>query len=92
MFAEEQWEKELDNELQEFELVDDGSSNIDNANQNEDWEKDADELLGDNDEDLKWMATNLCKAKLICYWCVILFLFLCFFLSFSIPLKWLIRV
>lgn len=27
--AEEQWEKELDNELQEFELVDDGAQNDD---------------------------------------------------------------
>lgn len=50
MFTEEQWEKELDNELQEFELVD----NKDDANQSDDWEKDADNLLGDDDEeDLK---------------------------------------
>lgn len=51
-FTEEQWEKELDNELQEFELVDNGASD---ANQTDDWEKDADNLLGDEDdeEDLK---------------------------------------
>lgn len=49
MFTEEQWEKELDNELQEFELVDNGASN--NDNQNDDWEKDADGLLEDDDED-----------------------------------------
>lgn len=48
MFTEEQWEKELDNELQEFELVDNGASD---ANQNDDWEKDADNLLGDDEED-----------------------------------------
>lgn len=46
--TEEQWEKELDSELQEFELVDNGASD---ANQNDDWEKDADNLLGDDDED-----------------------------------------
>lgn len=52
MLAEEQWEKELDSELQEFELVDNGTSNND---QNDDWEKDADNLLGDDEdeEDLK---------------------------------------
>lgn len=57
VFTEEQWEKELDNELQEFELVDNGASNNDDAAQSDDWEKDADKLLGDddgdNDEDLK---------------------------------------
>lgn len=55
MFTEEQWEKELDNELQEFELVDNGGANNDDAAHNDDWEKDADKLLGDddNDEDLK---------------------------------------
>lgn len=56
MFTEEQWEKELDNELQEFELVDNGGSNNDDATQSDDWEKDADKLLSDdadNDEDLK---------------------------------------
>lgn len=58
MFTEEQWEKELDNELnelQEFELVDNGGSNNDDTNQSDDWEKDADNLLGDEDdeEDLK---------------------------------------
>lgn len=58
LFTDEQWEKELDNELQEFELVDNGgASNNDDAVQNDDWEKDADNLLGDddadNDEDLK---------------------------------------
>lgn len=55
VFTEEQWEKELDNELQEFELVDNGGSNNDDAAHNDDWEKDADKLLGDddNDEDLK---------------------------------------
>lgn len=55
-FTEEQWEKELDNELQEFELVDNGGSNNDDATQSDDWEKDADKLLSDdadNDEDLK---------------------------------------
>lgn len=54
MLTEEQWEKELDNELQEFELV--GGSNADDATRNDDWEKDADKLLGDdadNDLDLK---------------------------------------
>lgn len=58
MFAEEQWEKELDNELQEFELVDNGASN--NDNQSDDWEKDADGLL-DDDEDLKWIIPK-CSA------------------------------
>lgn len=57
VFTEEQWEKELDNELQEFELVDNGGSNNDDAAaaHTDDWEKDADKLLGDddNDEDLK---------------------------------------
>lgn len=55
VFTEEQWEKELDNELQEFELVDNGGSNNDDATHNDDWEKDADQLLGDddNEEDLK---------------------------------------
>lgn len=55
MFTDEQWEKELDNELQEFELVDNGGSNNAGAVQNDDWEKDADQLLGDDDdnEDLK---------------------------------------
>lgn len=54
VFTEEQWEKELDNELQEFELVDNGGSNNDDATQSDDWEKDADKLLGDDDdEDLK---------------------------------------
>lgn len=54
MFTEEQWEKELDSELQEFELVDNGESNNEDANQCDDWEKDADNLLGDDDEeDLK---------------------------------------
>lgn len=54
VFTEEQWEKELDNELQEFELVDNGASNADDANQSDDWEKDADGLLDDEDEeDLK---------------------------------------
>lgn len=56
VFTDEQWEKELDNELQEFELVDNGGTNNDDAAQNDDWEKDADNLLGDdddNDEDLK---------------------------------------
>lgn len=55
MFTEEQWEKELDNELQEFELVDNGGSNNDDVTHNDDWEKDADQLLGDddNEEDLK---------------------------------------
>lgn len=57
-FTDEQWEKELDNELQlqEFELVDNGGANNDDCTQNDDWEKDADQLLGDaddNDEDLK---------------------------------------
>lgn len=53
MFADEQWEKDLDNELQEFEMV--GATNNDDTTQNEDWEKDADDLLGDVDdeEDLK---------------------------------------
>lgn len=53
VITEEQWEKELDNELQEFELVDDGASNNDDVNQSDDWEKD--ELDGDdeNEEDLK---------------------------------------
>lgn len=50
MFTEEQWEKELDNELQEFELVgDNGASNNDDA-KSDDWEKDADGFL-DDDED-----------------------------------------
>lgn len=55
MFTEEQWEKELDNELQEFELVDNGASNNDDAHQSDDWEKDADGLLDDDEdeEDLK---------------------------------------
>lgn len=54
-FTEEQWEKELENELNEFELVDNGGSNNDDNNQGDDWEKDADNLLGDDDdeEDLK---------------------------------------
>lgn len=48
----------MDNELNEFELVDNGGANNDGAPQNDDWEKDADQLLGDdgdndNDEDLK---------------------------------------
>lgn len=55
VFTEEQWEKELDNELQEFELVDNGTSKNDDANHtSDDWEKDADGLLDDEDgEDLK---------------------------------------
>lgn len=68
MFTEEQWEKELDNELQEFELVDNGggggASNNDDATQSDDWEKDADKLLGDDDadddEDLKWKEHMRC--------------------------------
>lgn len=45
----------MENELNEFELVDNGGSNIDDTNQSDDWEKDADNLLGDDDdeEDLK---------------------------------------
>lgn len=52
MFTDEQWEKELDSELQEFEML--GTSNNDDTNRNDDWGKDADNLLGDVDEeDLK---------------------------------------
>lgn len=43
---EEQWEKELDAELQEYEVVNDGNPNPSNSNEN--WEKDIDDLL-DND-------------------------------------------
>ncbi|XP_049533576.1 synapse-associated protein of 47 kDa isoform X4 [Anopheles darlingi] len=46
--TEEQWEKDLEAELQDYELVNDGS-NERNAN----WEKDVDELLDDDETDLK---------------------------------------
>lgn len=42
--AEEQWEKELEAELQDFEVVADGTK------PNTDWEKDMDDLLGDGDD------------------------------------------
>lgn len=57
-FAEEQWEKELDAELQEFEVVSgSGNGKSQSTPQSEDWEKDVEDLLGeendDDNEDLK---------------------------------------
>lgn len=46
-FLEEQWEKDLEAELQDYELVNDGSNE-----RNSNWEKDVDELLED-EADLK---------------------------------------
>lgn len=51
--TEEQWEKDLDAELQEYEVVNDGTSpNKSNGKTSgsEDWEKDVDDLLGDSDD------------------------------------------
>lgn len=57
---EEQWEKDLDAELQDFELVTDGSGGSgaggskkgpgDDAASNGEWEKDVEDLLGDADD------------------------------------------
>lgn len=47
VFLEEQWEKDLEAELQDYELVNDGSNE-----RNSNWEKDVDELLED-EADLK---------------------------------------
>lgn len=50
--ADEHWEKELEAELQDFELVDDEHHAGGTATSAADWEKDVDDLLGDC-EDLK---------------------------------------
>lgn len=48
----EQWEKDLEAELQDFEVVNDGAGGSGAGSAN--WEKDVDELLEDDDEtDLK---------------------------------------
>lgn len=45
--TDEQWEKDLEAELQDFEVVNDGDNK---ASSNTDWEKDVDDLLGDVDD------------------------------------------
>lgn len=54
IITEEQWEKDLDAELQEYEVVTDGkpAEKTTSSNNNEDWEKDVDDLLDDS-HDLK---------------------------------------
>lgn len=52
---EEQWEKDLDAELQEYEVVNDCTATGTHASKqqsqgNDDWEKDVDDLLGDSDD------------------------------------------
>lgn len=47
-YAEEQWEKDLEAELQDYEVVNDGANKQSDANA--DWEKDVDDLLGDCDD------------------------------------------
>lgn len=55
---EEQWEKDLDAELQEYEVVNDGSTSGTRTTSkhpvhtNEDWEKDVDDLLDGDDDDI----------------------------------------
>lgn len=43
--TEEQWEKDLEAELQDYEVVNDAKQSSNN-----DWEKDVDDLLGDGDD------------------------------------------
>lgn len=50
--VDEHWEKELEAELQDFELVEDEHQATGGAAASADWEKDVDDLLGDC-EDLK---------------------------------------
>lgn len=46
--TEEQWEKDLEAELQDYEVVTDGNGGKHDTNT--DWEKDVDDLLGDCDD------------------------------------------
>lgn len=49
IYTEEQWEKDLDAELQDYELVTD-ASNSKKGPSDEEWEKDVEDLLGDTDD------------------------------------------
>lgn len=66
---EEQWEKDLDAELQDYELVTDGSGNSrkgpsDDTISNEEWEKDVEDLLGEH-EWITFILSNHTRNKYI---------------------------